>query len=209
MNVLGIVGSPRRDGNTNILVSEIIRGTRDKYDAKTELIFLDDYLSHPLRDCKLCRNTEGECTIDDRCEELLSKVLKNQYLIIGSPLYWYGPSGQLKIFLDRWFCYISDSYPKCEEFIAGMKGKKVVLAIACEENWPGLNNNLIGMVVQTLDYMAMQLLAVVIGDGAGPRGEVLKNERAMKDAYSIGSNIERLQQVKMNIASRRPLSVLE
>lgn len=209
MKVLGIVGSPRRDGNTNILVEEILRGTCDKHHASTERIYLDDYISDPIRDCKLCRNKEGNCTIDDRYEELIFKVLGNEYLIIGSPLYWYGPSGQLKIFFDRWFCYVSDSYPNSNQVINEMKGKKVVLCIACEESWPGLTNNLIGMVSQTLEYMGMVLLAVVIGDNAGPRGEILKNERVMMDAYWIGSNIDRLQCGRMTIESRRRLSSLE
>lgn len=212
MDVLAIVASPRRDGNTSILVDEIVRGVSHKHaEAKTEKVFLDDYITYAIRDCKRCRNSNGKCTIEDRYEELLLNVLKADYLILGSPLYWYGPSGQLKIFFDRWFCYLSDSYPGSRQFIEGLKGKKVVLAITSEENWPGLHNNLIGMVIQTLDYMAMILLAAVIGDNSGPRGQVRENERAMRDAYWIGCNIDRLQQLKMNIwkHGERPQSLEE
>lgn len=204
VRILALVGSPRRGGNTELLVGQVVAGALSTKKHQAETVFLDEYVKHGLADCKLCRNESGECSIQDRYKELMDLVLASNCLVIGTPLYWYGPSGILKNFIDRWFCYISDSYPHHREVIDGMRGRKVVLVVACEETGHLVSNYLVGMISEVLRYMRMQFIAVVIGDHSARRGYVRLNERAMRQAYSVGEHLDELEQRKYYVDSERP-----
>lgn len=67
-----------------------------------EAVHLSDCVQGMLGDCRTCRNAAGACTIDDRYDELiLEKVVHADALVIATPLYFYGMSGRLKTFFDR------------------------------------------------------------------------------------------------------------
>lgn len=209
LKILALIGSPRRGGNTHLLVEQIVAGALSAGKHEVRTVFLDEYVNHPLRDCKLCRNESGDCSIPDRYKELMEKLLASDCLVIGSPLYWYGPSGIVKIFIDRWFCYISESYPNYRKVIDGMRGKKTILAVACEESGHMVSSYLVEMISETLRYMKMQFIAVVIGDHSVSRGQVKLNESAMSRAYWVGSHLDELEQRKFDIDSERPVSLAE
>ena len=203
------MGSPRRGGNTQILVEQLMAGAASTQKHHVNMMFLDEYVKYAIGDCKHCRNERGLCSINDRYEELLDAVLDCDCLVIGTPLYWYGPSGVTKNFIDRWFCYISEAQPNYREVVRRMRGKKVVLAVACEETGHIVCGYLVGMISEAVRYMEMQLISVVIGDHSVRRGEVKRNERAMSSAYWVGEHLDELQQRKFNVDSERPVSLAE
>ena len=99
---------------------------------------LDDHVRHLLRDCRRCRDDAGRCTIDDGFEALLrDRVLPADAIIFGTPLYWYGVSGQLKTFLDRLFCFIAASEPEADMFVRGLTGKRLALVLCLRGDLPG------------------------------------------------------------------------
>lgn len=98
MEIIGIVGSPRKDGNTEFLVRKALEAV-DK-DIKTEIITLyDKKINHCLA-CgfKIC--SEG-CVQKDSMQEIMPKVLKADGIIIGSPTYFAMPSSLICAFLQR------------------------------------------------------------------------------------------------------------
>ena len=68
-NVLILSSSPRRDGNSFRLAQASLKGVQDAGHT-AELVHIDDYLSHFLRDCRKCRGADGECSLTDRYQEL-------------------------------------------------------------------------------------------------------------------------------------------
>jgi len=102
IKVLGINGSPRKYGNTYKLL-EVALSTARALGAETELVHLYDY---DIKPCIGCLSDEQltcryPCVIEDDGKELLDKILRNDGLIIATPVYWYGPSGHLKNLIDR------------------------------------------------------------------------------------------------------------
>src|SRR5690606_36084344 len=109
--LLVIVGSPRRNGNTATLAEAVQRGA-EAAGAEVALRFLDDQISGFLRDCRNCRQANGECAISDRYRALFFEdFLPARGVLFCSPIYWYGLSAQAKAFFDRSFCYYAASYP--------------------------------------------------------------------------------------------------
>ena len=179
MRILAVVGSPRRGGNTEILVDEVLRGARDA-GGLVEKVFLNDLDIKPCQaECSdHCRKV-GECKIHDEMQPLYNKIYNSDVIILGTPLYWYGPSAQLKTFIDRWYAF---SHP---EHVGRVKGKKVILISTFEESNTSAADPLISMISKSLDYLEAKFHAKLLVS-AGEKGAVKQNRRAMAEAYKIG-----------------------
>lgn len=101
MRVLGIVGSPRRGGNTETLVDEVLMGAGEA-DAMTEKIILSELEVAPCKACNECRR-DGRCAQEDDMVALLDKMRQSKAWVLGTPVYWGGPTAQFKAFIDRWY----------------------------------------------------------------------------------------------------------
>ncbi|HHX65005.1 MAG TPA: flavodoxin family protein [Chloroflexi bacterium] len=101
MRVVGVIGSPRRAGNTELIVAEVLRGAADA-GAQVERYRLTDMNVSPCQACNRCR-TLKRCRIDDDMRTLYDEMLSAGALVLGTPIYYWGPSAQFKAFLDRWY----------------------------------------------------------------------------------------------------------
>ncbi|MCL7489209.1 MAG: flavodoxin family protein [Desulfobulbaceae bacterium] len=99
INVLIFSGSPRKNGNTEILVQNIMAGIAEAGGA-SELIRLAEKKIHPCIGCGGCEE-EGNCVINDDMQDLYPKITAAQRIIIASPIYFYGVTAQTKAFIDR------------------------------------------------------------------------------------------------------------
>lgn len=206
MNVLIVSSSPRRNGNSRLLAEAALDGAREAgHDA--ELVQLDDHLGHFLRDCRVCRDEAGRCTIDDGFEPLLrERVLPAEGIVFATPLYWYGVSGQLKTFLDRLFCYIAASEPQSELFVRGLIGKRLALLIASEESYPGAALGVVHELQEYARYTHSPLVGVVQGIG-NKRGDVRRDPSdPLERARELGRRFETLCSTDYRLDVERPAS---
>jgi multimeric flavodoxin WrbA len=110
--VLGVVGSPNREGRTSKLVSSALEGARQK-GAPTELIHLADHVVAACRDCLpwVCKENQ-KCTYEDEAFEYLSqKILKAGALVLGTPVYWWDTSGMVTYLILKMFRVYASSAP--------------------------------------------------------------------------------------------------
>lgn len=97
--VIGIVGSPRISGNTELLVIETLKVCQNE-GLDTTLITLHDKEIAPCDGCRVCRNT-GECRIKDDFQDIIKEMLAADGIIIGSPVYVASIPSGLKALIDR------------------------------------------------------------------------------------------------------------
>lgn len=137
-----------------------------------ELFRVDEHVSSFLRDCRQCRNADGECSIEDGFSELfLEHYLPADGILFATPLYWYGMSGQLKTFFDRTFCYYAASCPKSASNAERMTRKRIGLLISSEETYPGATLGVIHSIQEFSRYTHSEFVGVVQGIG-NQRGDV-------------------------------------
>lgn len=103
MKVLGIVSSPRKGGNTETLVSEVLASAQEA-GAETELLLLRDKHIQPCDGCRSCHKT-GACHIRDDMQEICPRLEEADAIVLGTPVYFWTVSGQCKVFIDRTYCY--------------------------------------------------------------------------------------------------------
>ena len=99
MSVLIISFSPRRDGNTELLLKEVGTGAVEA-GAEVEFVRLQDLKIEPCRECDGCHTT-GSCVVDDDTKGLYSKLLETDSLVIGAPIFFMGLPAHGKAFIDR------------------------------------------------------------------------------------------------------------
>ena len=100
MKILGISGSPRKDGNTDLLVKEALKVCAEK-GAKTDFIGLAGKNIKFCDNCDMCAGGKNPCPKDDDVQQILDSMAQADALIIGSPTYFGSVSGQLKTLFDR------------------------------------------------------------------------------------------------------------
>jgi len=190
MKVLGLVGSNRKDGNTNTLVDRILEGARTK-GHETSKVFLADRRISPIGDCSACRKT-GHCSIEDDFDALMEEVLESDCIIFGTPLYWFGPSAQMKAFIDRWVCRLAFDE---EAFRAKMRGKRCVLAVPHQDEQLSGAEHLFAIMEKTFEFMEMAYLGK-IQTTAWRRWESGKDEAALKHAFELGARLTEMEDIK-------------
>jgi multimeric flavodoxin WrbA len=101
MKVLLINGSPHKDGCTFTALNEVAK-TLEKNGIESEILYLG---VKPIAGCIACGKCfdQKKCVFDDKVNEILTRCDEFDGLVIGSPVYYAGPSGQLRAFLDRLF----------------------------------------------------------------------------------------------------------
>lgn len=99
MNTVIFLGSPRKKGNTELLLDKIIQGI-EQSDETCELIRLPKLEIHPCIGCGSCEKT-GTCVFKDDMQDLYEKISRADRIIIGSPIYFYNVTAQTKVFIDR------------------------------------------------------------------------------------------------------------
>ena len=98
MKILGLSCSPRKGGNTVILLEEALSGAQQE-GAETELFSVSGKDIRPCDGCYACRT--GKCHIKDDMQPLYDKMVEADGIIFGTPIYYYSMTGQAKIIIDR------------------------------------------------------------------------------------------------------------
>jgi multimeric flavodoxin WrbA len=176
--ILGVVGSPRRNGNTHILVSKILEGAQAA-GAVTEILFLDGLRIQECDGCHAC--WEGkECSKRDDMNTLYPKLIESDAIVFGTPVYWYAPTALMKAFIDR-FVYFN-----CPENRAKIRGKAAVIAVPFEEENFVTAAPLVEFFEKSFQYLEMNLIGKIIVPGVGRKGEILEKPVRLEEAYELG-----------------------
>ena len=99
MKVLGIMGSPRINSNTDLLLEEALKGAQSQQ-AEVEKIAVDKMRISPCREYYGCLK-DGNCVIRDDMDIIYPKLLEADGIIVASPIFFYGVTAQLKALIDR------------------------------------------------------------------------------------------------------------
>lgn len=184
MRILALVASPRAGGNTEVLVDRLLKGAYD-FGADVEKVMLEELRIHPIRDCRACRERgHGRCNEEDDATALIEKMGKADLTVFATPLYWYGPSAQMKAFMDRWSC-------NTDEFVARVRGSKGFLLFPRSESDPAVASPITEMFKLVMSFVGMEFVGQMSAI-ADRRGEIAENQQAMSEAYEWGRRLAAL-----------------
>jgi multimeric flavodoxin WrbA len=195
--ILGISGSPRKNGNTSFAVKHALE-TLNRRGFETRYISVADIKIQPCISCWSC-SSSGKCFQNDGMKEVIEAMLWCDGMIIGSPVYFGMVSGQLKMLMDRTVC-LRASYG--EDFpLSG----KVAGAIACANSRNGGQET----TLQNIQTYLLQMNMLVVSDGPYfcHSGGTIMSE-AEKDSWGL-QTVENLANNIGNMLSRKHSTVLK
>jgi multimeric flavodoxin WrbA len=99
MKVLGISGSPRRRGNTDLLLEAVLKGAASK-GAEVKTIILNDLDIAPCQHCDACLKT-GICKVKDDMQMVYHELEEADRIVLASPIHFMGLTAQMKLMIDR------------------------------------------------------------------------------------------------------------
>jgi multimeric flavodoxin WrbA len=185
--ILIISGSPKKDGNTQALIDEFVKGAGEK-GAEIEVVhaaFLK-YKANGCTSCRACQKyDEYECAINDEAKPVLKRMADVDVIVMATPLYFFSASAQLKLIFDRMFSlYKWDN--EADTMKTPLKGKTFALIGSAFED-VGLDA-LEAPFKITADYTGMKFKSLLVPN-AGESGDVKKKPDALKKAYEFGRDI--------------------
>jgi multimeric flavodoxin WrbA len=179
--ILAVVGSPRKGGNTDILVQKVAEGAASK-GAKVETLRLGGLNIRECDGCLVCWQGKS-CNKRDDMLNIYPKIIESDAIIFGTPVYWYGPTALMKAFIDR-FVYFN-----CPENRAKIRGKSAALVIPFEEENPDTARPVVEFFEKCFNYLEINLAGSIIAGGVSDKGDVLKKPERLGEAYELGARL--------------------
>ena len=192
---LGVVGSPRSGGNTHVLVSTILEGARSQ-GAETDILLLGEMTVRECDGCHACWQGKG-CSKKDDMAPLYRKIAECDVLVLGTPVYWYGPTALMKAFIDRFVFF------NCPGNRAKVRGKKAVVAVPFEEEKAEAAELVTAFFIRCFAYLEMELAGQLLAPGVTRRGEVAKRAETLAEAYELGRRIAGTEYARMHRGLQR------
>ena len=177
MNILVLSGSPRKGGNTDLLVESFVKGASQKH--QVEVVSVHDYKVNPCIGCNSCFAREDhKCCQKDDMQIVYDKMAKAEMLVIASPVYFYGLSAQLKAVIDRFHNPIRDT----------LHIHKMALLLVGAASLPELFDGILTQYKLCLNFFKLQDMGQVLVRGAKDKGDV-KNCDSLQKAFELGQSL--------------------
>jgi len=187
LKVLGIMGSPRIGGNTDLLLDEALRGAESQ-GADTEKIVVDKLKISPCREYYGCLR-DGNCVISDDMDDIYLKLLEADLVIVASPMFFYGLTAQVKALIDRCQALWARRYV-LKQSPPDSTRKGAFIAVGATKGKQLFDGSKL-----TLKYF-FEAIGVDYADellvrGVDKRGDIKKHPTALQDALELGKRLAR------------------
>ena len=188
LRVLGIAGSPRRDGNTDLLLRQAILGAQGQK-AETKIVTLSELSIAPCRHCDGCLKT-GKCVIDDDMQWLHTDLRQADRVILASPVFFMGVTAQTKTMIDR-----------CQALWVVKHILKLPVALSPDQERRGLFISVGGTKLCNLFQPAIATVkswfatldikydGELLFSGIDEKKAIIKHPTALKDAFDVGQRL--------------------
>jgi multimeric flavodoxin WrbA len=124
MTIVAVISTPRQEGNSAIIVNEMVKAARAK---GKDVVVYDIARMNNVEGCIACMKckTEHRCVLEDDFTEVLDAIRNSEGVILSTPCYFNGPCGQLKLLIDRFYGFMDDDRLNIEP------GKKASVVVTC------------------------------------------------------------------------------
>ena len=189
MKVLGFSGSPRADGNTELLLKELLKGAKEA-GAQTELVQVRKVRFDPCISCNRCFKT-GRCEVKDAFQPIYDKIMEADHIVLASPIYFMGLSAWAKTLVDRCQCYWAKKYvlkDPVSEYRGEMARKGVFISTAGSSVSKAFDGARFTMKY-FFDAIGVKYHKDLLYLGIDEKGAIKAHPTALKEAYDTGKEL--------------------
>ncbi|MBM4287654.1 MAG: flavodoxin family protein [Deltaproteobacteria bacterium] len=191
MKILGIWGSPRVGGNTEILLDTFLKGAAAG-GGEVEKVELRKLKISPCLEIYKCFET-GECPIKDDMLHLYPKLLAADVVVLASPIFFYGLTAQAKAMVDRTQAFWARRYVLKQDF-PGQERQGVLLSTAATKG----KHVFVGARLATyyfFDAINVRYAAEILVREVDEKGAILQRPEVLAEAEELGRRLGQGEQV--------------
>ena len=185
MKVVGFVGSPRKKGNTTSIVNEVLRGASEA-GAETKIFNLNELGIRGCQACYKCQTPEGKCVQTDGMAPLYDEIVSADAVVIGTPVFMFQITGQMKTFIDRLFAllYLKDGKPGA--FRNKIRGKKAITVYSQGQPETGSFASSFDLNEGVLGFLGFKVDGRIVAGGMSSLDSAKGSPSIMDKAYQAG-----------------------
>lgn len=186
--IICIFGSPRLNGNSDILLNAAIRGAETN-GIEVEKIIIRDLQIAPCNSCSGCHE-KGVCVIGDDMQKIYPKLVDTDGIIVASPIYFMGVSAQLKAFIDRCQAFWARKYIlKLPIREGGRIVKGFFIATAARDTGEGLFTGAVKTIKSFFHVLDTQYTGDILCSGLEEKGAINKRQELLQKAFDVGKQL--------------------
>jgi multimeric flavodoxin WrbA len=190
--ILGVGGSPRAGGNSDILIRHFLKGVKD-LNVAAEEVQLRNFQFQSCKGCEKCRRDKSCTGLSDDMQFIYPKLIEAQGLILVSPVHNYNITAVMKAFIDRLYCFYDFDSERPGKWSSrlGKQGRKAIIAAVAEQISP--EDSGIDMALQAMRMPLEALGYEVIGQlpvtGVFNKGKILQYPEILVSAEAFGKEL--------------------
>ena len=182
MLVIGIEGSPRKNGNTEELVSTVLEGAKEA-GATTKFFKLAEMDIADCISCYACKK-KGTCAVEDDMHTLYDAIQEADAIVLGSPVYFWQVNSITKRFMDRLLAFIAP------DFSTRLKGpKKLLLAYTQGNPDAGKFQPYFDHMEKLFSFLHYNLQGTLVAHGTRQLNDIRSNEDILTKARAAGAEL--------------------
>ena len=188
MKVLGISGSPRRGGNTDLLLDEVMRGAASK-GAEVKTIILNDLKIAPCQHCDACLEA-GNCRVMDDMQMVYRELELADRIVLASPIQFMGVTAQMKTMIDRCQSLWVRKYVLKQSPLGCKPGEKKGLFISVGgRKIANLFEPTLVMIKTLFRLLDIAYTGDLLFHGVDEKGDITKHPYALNQAFLAGQKL--------------------
>ena len=187
MKVLGLAGSPRRNGNTDLLLAELLKGAASK-GAEVKTIYLNTMKIIGCQHCDDCFK-EGKCKFQDDMQQIYKELEEADVVVLASPVQFFGPPAPVKAMIDRCQSLWAKKYILKIAPLNREKIRKGFLISVGAMRMKEMFDATIGIVKTWFHVLEIEYTGELLFSKTDDKGAILKQPEALQKAYEAGEKL--------------------
>ena len=192
LEVLGISGSPRRNGNSDVILKRIISGVSQEK-ISSDYLNLTNINFQGCIGCENCRKDKICTGLTDGMSILYNKIISSKGLILVSPTHNYNITSWMKAFIDRLYCFYNfeNDRPRSWSSRLADQDRKAVIAAVCEQETKADMGFTIEAMVKPLEALGYEIIGELSVFKIFDKAKVKHDKDAMERAFALGKKLAR------------------
>ncbi len=187
MRVLSIAGSPRRGGNTDLLLGEVMRGAASQ-GAEVKTIILNDLKIDPCQHCDACLEA-GRCKVEDDMQMVYRELEDADRIVLASPIQFMGVTAQMKAMIDRYQALWARKYVLKLPPLGNRRERKGLFISVGGRRIANLFEPALVMIKTVFRILDITYAGELLFPGVDERGAIAKHPDALRQAFLAGQEL--------------------
>jgi len=187
LKVLGIAGSPRRGGNTDLLLAEVMKGVASR-GAEVKTVILNDLKIAPCQHCDACLEA-GRCKVEDDMQMVYRELEAANRIVLASPIQFTGVTAQMKAMIDRCQALWARKYVLKLPPLGNRRERKGLFISVGGRKIANLFQPALVMIKTVFRILDITYAGGLLFSGVDERGAITKHPDALSQAYLAGQKL--------------------